>query len=875
MSEIFRTKPPGMTKSGELLPVPAPMSKAQAEARIKELEESIRLKEGLPFKFGWKWYPWARAWSESTNKVALLCAANQISKALHVNCLVPTPDGFVKMGDLRVGDFVFDQRGLPTKIVDIPYVGTDEAYELEFSDGSIVVASGDHEWISKGPEERFRKTFTSRGGRKWANPNYNKWQVFSTDKIATNYSPGATPPRRFVIPVCGPAQLPDHDLFDPYYVGLNIGNGSERAISFNALDTDLAEYCSKYGNKRPNNEKLVVGISQDHWHWLCVLGLNVLSYDKKIPEEYMFGSVEQRKALLAGLVDTDGTCAGQNYNYCTTSEVLAQQVLELVCSLGCIGQIKKYPSYYYKKDTDEKIMCKDHYVVTFWSTFNPFRSRRKAAKWRENSRYKHERVLVSVTPVGSRRMKCITVEASDGSFLCTKNYLVTHNSSTQIRTAIDWATNPEKWEDLWGKKPTQFWYLYPTKTQINQEWLTKWFQFMPANEFKEDPVYGWSLEKVRGDVVAIHFHSGVHIYFKSYAQDTASLQTGTCDAVFLDEELPMDHYDELKMRISASNGYFRMVFTATLGQDFWRRALEPGDQEIEECVGALKMTISLYDAMFYEDGTPSIWTNEAIARVRSNCSTEQEVLKRVYGKFIVIGGRVVEAFDIKRHVKEHHAIPPSWHWYAAVDPGSGGENGHPAGIVFVAVRPDFRAARVPLCWRGDKIQTTAGDVFKKYVEMKKEAKILVTQAAYDWACKDFEVIATRNHESFTKAEKSHEIGEQTVNTLFKYDVMYLYENPEVMKLAGELATLKKETAKKNRKDNLYDPLRYACNLIPFDWSFITNIKSEYEEAPLERPRSDLEQQIIDRRAEFSDIDREEQLKIEDEIAEANEDYGGY
>jgi hypothetical protein len=459
------------------------------------------------------------------------------------------------------------------------------------------------------------------------------------------------------------------------------------------------------------------------------------------------------------------------------------------------------------------------------------------------------------------------------AILCAANQI--SKSSTQIRTAIEWATNKDLWPDLWIQRPRQFWYLYPTKNQINQEWETKWSQFMPADEFKESEEFGWKVEKARGDVVAIHFNSGVHIYFKSYAQDTDSLQTGTCDALFCDEELPMGHYDELKMRLSASNGYFRMVFTATLGQDFWRRALEPGPQEKEELPEALKMTVSLYDAMFYDDGTPSIWTEDSIARVRANCSTEQEVLKRVYGKFIVLGGRVIEAFDIKHHVKPKHSIPPSWHWYAGVDPGSGGEQGHPAGIVFVAVRPDFKAARVPLCWRGDGIQTTNGDVLEQYVKMVRENKINITSAYYDWASKDFEIIATRNGVAFQKAEKNHEVGEQVLNTMFKNDMLFLHENSETMKLAGELATLKKDTAKGQRKDNLYDPLRYALTKVPIDWSDLTKGVSEFDDAPLEAKRSDLEQQVIDRRKAFEPFDEEAQLKIEDEIAEANEEYDGY
>ena len=45
------------------------------KARIKELRED------LPHLHGWKWYPWAREFFESRNKMNLLCAANQIGKS--------------------------------------------------------------------------------------------------------------------------------------------------------------------------------------------------------------------------------------------------------------------------------------------------------------------------------------------------------------------------------------------------------------------------------------------------------------------------------------------------------------------------------------------------------------------------------------------------------------------------------------------------------------------------------------------------------------------------------------------------------------------------------------------------------------------------
>jgi hypothetical protein len=223
------------------------------------------------------------------------------------------------------------------------------------------------------------------------------------------------------------------------------------------------------------------------------------------------------------------------------------------------------------------------------------------------------------------------------NLLCAANQI--SKSSTQIRKAIIWATDKELWTTLWERNPVQFWYLYPTQKQVNAEFETKWKLFLPRGEMKDSEEYGWKVEKNKGDVVAIHFNSGVHIYFKTYMQAAASLQTGTCDAIFCDEELPHEHFDELMMRISSSNGYFHMVFTATLGQEQWRLAMEPGEGEKEFLPQAFKQVVSLYDAMNYMDGSPSHWSHERIKMVEARCSTHNEVLKRVYGRFIMVGGR--------------------------------------------------------------------------------------------------------------------------------------------------------------------------------------------------------------------------------------------
>lgn len=458
------------------------------------------------------------------------------------------------------------------------------------------------------------------------------------------------------------------------------------------------------------------------------------------------------------------------------------------------------------------------------------------------------------------------------NFLCAANQI--SKSSTQIRKCIDWATDQTKWPELWVRKPTQFWYLYPSQKVANAEWLTKWSQFMPRGKFKDDPVYGWEAEMEKGNIVAVHFFSGVHLFFKTYKQKTEDLQTGTVDALHCDEELPEELYSELNARLTACDGYFNMVFTATLGQEFWRQTMEPRADEEEKFPGAFKRCVSLYDSQKYMDGSPSHWTDEKIAQVKARCKTHAEFLKRVMGRFVVAGGRKYESFDATRHMKPKHHIPPTWLVWEGVDIGGGGEQAHKSAICFVAVSPDFRKGRVFLGWRGDHELTTSGDVFQKHLEMKKTHNVRPIRQLFDWGNKDFGTIAARAGEPFEKALKGHDLGEDVINTLFKNDMLFIYEDGELAKLAGELSTLLKNTPKNKAKDDFSDAFRYAVTTIPWDFSYLTGALVETQENP-EDALTDKQREIAERRKHFETEGKSgsDFPSIEEEFEEANTSYG--
>lgn len=456
------------------------------------------------------------------------------------------------------------------------------------------------------------------------------------------------------------------------------------------------------------------------------------------------------------------------------------------------------------------------------------------------------------------------------------NFLVAANqiskSSTQIRKCIHWATDREIWPTLWRSQPLQFWYLYPTKDVATIEYEKKWVpQFLPRNEYKNHPVYGWKEEYKNKYIHAIHFFSGVSVYFKTYGQDVTDLQTGTVDAIFCDEELPEELYSELNMRISATDGYFHMVFTATLGQEIWRCTMEESGKD-EQFKDALKLQISMYECLVYEDGTLSHWTVERIERVKNSCKSEAEIQRRVYGRFVVDGNLKYPSFSRARNMNREVKDPPDWYiFYSGTDIGSGGKEAHPAAITFVAVRPDFQYARVFRGWRGDGVTTANSDILNKHTQMR--GRLNMTGQFYDWQSKDFFVIASRIGETFTPADKAHDVGESILNVLFKNQMLDIDDIPELRPLVTELVTLKKDTPKTKAKDDFCDALRYNVTKIPWDFTAISGKKLDLSPkypamSAEERFRRGIDEDGGDLEDSLSVFDPDEELDAWDDLMQS-------
>ncbi len=180
------------------------------------------------------------------------------------------------------------------------------------------------------------------------------------------------------------------------------------------------------------------------------------AWEKEIPIEYIYNStISERLNLLRGLMDTDGTNDGKMAAFTTTSEKLADGIIELVHSLG--GRANKYSrnrigrisAFGGRGGTTRRIS----YEVVISLDFNPFFITRKAIKYNPN--YRHLIGIESIEPLKIETVQCLTTSAPDGLYL-TDNYIVTHNSLSEkmalhvfpVKQNFYSAYNKQKIDDL-------------------------------------------------------------------------------------------------------------------------------------------------------------------------------------------------------------------------------------------------------------------------------------------------------------------------------------------------------------------------------------------------------------------------------------------
>ncbi len=433
-------------------------------------------------------------------QMIVLAARPAIGKALALDTLLATPTGWTTMGEVQVGDQVVGADGRPTRVV----AATDvmhgrPCFEVHFSDGSVLVADAEHQWLT---DDRAARKSAQEARVRGLSRVKHVASVRTTSEIAATLRCATKEARlNHSIRTTAPLDLPDRDyLVQPYTLGAWLGDGTSAAAQITSADPEIAVRLEADGLVvMPTNTRLryslrmptevaaerpcdVCGTSFTprtsqvrtcgrscggrargvgtrsapptcpscgvatsgfalcqacRWSHGTVAGrlrtIGVLG-DKHIPVEYLRGSERQRRDLLAGLLDTDGTVAPTGMvQFTSTSLRLAEGVRELVVSLGyrcgvsrrtvrgatpasCVAVTISF-------STDD---------VVFW-----LERKQRAHKERGQRLFtrRGSRFVTQVRAVESVPVRCIQVDADDHLYLAGPSMIPTHNSTMGLDIA--------------------------------------------------------------------------------------------------------------------------------------------------------------------------------------------------------------------------------------------------------------------------------------------------------------------------------------------------------------------------------------------------------------------------------------------------------
>lgn len=335
-------------------------------------------------------------------QMIVIAARPAMGKALALDTPIPTPTGWTTMGDICVGDTVLGADGYPTTVTNATDVMTGRpCFKVIFDDGTEIIADAEHQWLTETRASRRARSSAlagSGGGRVRTSVGA---QVRTTAEIRETVR-CVTADRRanHSITNARPLQLPEADLLvAPYTLGIWLGDES----------TALA----------PDVESLRT--------------LGVLN-NKHIPMRYLRASEAQRRALLAGLLDSDGTVTNAGcIQFTVTNRQLAYDTQELALSLGYRTGMAT------KKVKGSSEATSTAYKLTFSSSDSVFALSRKKQMHRDRdsrpTAKRSSRYIVAVEPVDSVPVRCIEVDNEQHLFLASRAFVPTHNSTFALDIA--------------------------------------------------------------------------------------------------------------------------------------------------------------------------------------------------------------------------------------------------------------------------------------------------------------------------------------------------------------------------------------------------------------------------------------------------------
>lgn len=283
----------------------------------------------------------------------------------------------IPLQDLKLGDFLIGKDGKKTKVIQLHPIVIEDEYIIEFSDGEKISCNKEHLWEVYYYDEKTRKCSIDT-------------KILSTEELLNIGINAPKGKHRFFVPKYKSIQLKEREYkIEPYIFGLYCGG------------------CKLF----------------------CQYLKDLNCYNKKyIPEEYKYGSIEQRIDFLKGYFDSDGSVNkdGESF-FVQKDEQLMNEVKEIMTSLGITYGFHSRIDYD-KRTKKEYIHNSIHFRVSKENSL--FELERKHNRLKDTLSDKmNKKAIVSITKTGKKvSMRCVTVDNEDGTFVCGEKGTVTHNS---------------------------------------------------------------------------------------------------------------------------------------------------------------------------------------------------------------------------------------------------------------------------------------------------------------------------------------------------------------------------------------------------------------------------------------------------------------
>ena len=374
-------------------------------------------------------------------QMIVLAARPAIGKALALDTVLPTPTGWTTMGEVQVGDQVIGADGRPTRVVAATDVMDERpCFEVHFSDGSLIVADAEHQWLT---DDRAARRSAQEAKQRPGGKRRAVAAVRTTTEIAATLRCATKDARlNHSVATTAPLTLPDRDyLVQPYTLGAWLGDGTSAAAQITSADPEIVvrleadglvvspiDGRQRYSLRLPAHAVAEHGTVAGRLRTIGVLG------NKHIPVGYLRGSERQRRDLLAGLLDTDGTVAPTGLvQFTSTSLRLAGDVRELVVSLGYrCGVSRRVVRGASPASSVAVTISFSTDDVVFWL------DRKQRAHKERGQRIltrRGSRLITQIRPTDSVPVRCIQVDADDHLYLAGPSMIPTHNSTMGLDIA--------------------------------------------------------------------------------------------------------------------------------------------------------------------------------------------------------------------------------------------------------------------------------------------------------------------------------------------------------------------------------------------------------------------------------------------------------